>query len=158
MCQLNPVSPTLELSGLKYEDGSQRFACILTQSLPPHITFPVLTACGHTGWFFWVATVGIATGLREGWSGIWIVVWVRDLSHLQNNQTGSGAHPASYLCTVNTPSGDKATGVLKLSSYFHLVPTVWTGKTLCFTFTLHINLGPQNLLARACERLKMKYW
>jgi hypothetical protein len=40
---------------------------------------------------------------------------------------------------VDTPSGDKANGVLKLTSYFHLVPTVWTGKHLHFIFTLNTN-------------------
>jgi len=41
---------------------------------------------------------------------------------------GSGAHSALFLCTVDNPSGDKAAGALKLTSYFRLVPTVWTGK------------------------------
>jgi len=36
----------------------------------------------------------------------------KDLSHLQNTQTDSGANPASYLCTVDTPYGDKVVGAL----------------------------------------------
>jgi hypothetical protein len=39
---------------------------------------------------------GTGTSLRVGPSGVQIPVWSRDVSFLQNVQTGSGTHPAIY--------------------------------------------------------------
>jgi hypothetical protein len=43
------------------------------------------------------SVVGIANGLRAGWSGVRIPVGARDFSVLPNAQTGCGAQPASYV-------------------------------------------------------------
>jgi hypothetical protein len=48
--------------------------------------------------------VGIVTRLRAGRSGVRIPVEARDFSLLQNVQTGSGAHPASYSVGIVVPS------------------------------------------------------
>jgi hypothetical protein len=44
------------------------------------------------------SVVGIGTRLRDGRSGVRILVGTRDMSLLQNVQTGCGAHPTS--CSV----------------------------------------------------------
>jgi len=40
--------------------------------------------------------VSIQTSLWAGWCWVQILVGIRDFSHFQNMQTGTGAHPASY--------------------------------------------------------------
>jgi len=41
----------------------------------------------------------------------WILVGVKYFSFLQNAQTSSGAHPASYSVGTSVPSGGQETGM-----------------------------------------------
>jgi hypothetical protein len=68
------------------------------------------------------SSVGLATGY--GFDGrASILGRARDFSLLNSVQTGSGAHPASYLMCIGGPFLEgKAAGGLKLTTRLHLVP------------------------------------
>ena len=50
------------------------------------------------------SVVSIVTGQWAGQFGVQIQVGARDFSHLQNIQTGPGAHPSSYSLSTRVPA------------------------------------------------------
>ena len=67
-------------------------------------------------------SVGIATALRAGRSGLRITEWARGFSVLQNVKTESGAHPASYSRRIGTLRWAKGSRSVTLPTYLHVVP------------------------------------
>jgi len=72
------------------------------------------------------SSVGIATELRDGWSGIEFR-WVQDFSPVQ---TDPGAHPA--YCKMGTDSlpGVKCGRGVLLTTYLILVPRSWKSRAI----------------------------
>jgi hypothetical protein len=68
------------------------------------------TVTGHYPWVFYHTTGGravcVVTRLRNAQSGVRIHAGARHLSRLQNVQTSSGAHPASYSMGTGVLSGE----------------------------------------------------
>jgi hypothetical protein len=61
-------------------------------------------------WVSWVRVVTLETILRTGWLSVRIPAEKIGFFLLQNFQTSSGAHPASYSMGTVIVSGDKAGG------------------------------------------------
>jgi len=67
-----------------------------------------------------IIAVGMVTMPRTGRSGVRIAAGMRDLSVLQNVQTNSGAHPATYSFSTDIlPEGklDEASSWLLISTW-----------------------------------------
>jgi hypothetical protein len=73
---------------------------------------------GEVDFIFRHRPAGIATRLLTGQSGVQVRVRARYFSLLQNVQTGSWAHAASY----SMGTGGKAVGACRQTIHFHLVP------------------------------------
>jgi len=65
-------------------------------------------------------TVDIASVLQAGRNGVRIPAGTRDFFLLQNVQTGSGAHRASYLMGTEALSRGKRNRSVKLTTHLHL--------------------------------------
>ena len=90
--------------------------------------------------------VAINTGQWAGWSGQRVSAGPKDFYLLHNDQTDSGAHPASYKRGTESLSLGKSSKNVNLTIYLHLVPLLrmcgatpllslyafveWTGTTL----------------------------
>ena len=64
---------------------------------------------------------GIVTRLQVGQSRAQIPVWARDLSFLQNVQTGPGTHPAKYSVGTGVISLGYSSLSVKLNLHLNLV-------------------------------------
>jgi hypothetical protein len=78
-----------------------------------HIQNPV--GAGIAQWY--------SAGLRAGWSGVRVPAGGGNFSLHHRVQTCSGAHQAFYsMGNRSSFPGDKTAGVVKLTTYLHLVP------------------------------------
>jgi hypothetical protein len=105
LLMLSKIRKNCHSSGMwrkwRYESSQTR----IVQSILTEFSIPMeLVAAGMAQWY--------SAGLRAGWFGVWAPAGARNFSLYHCLQTGSEAHPASYLMgTRGYFPGGKAAGM-----------------------------------------------